>query len=142
MIIQYFELLTDVPDKELLEFRRQIAASEINPMVLKKRLAMELVAFLHGKEEAAKADEHFTNVFQKREMPAEIAEIEVGADEDMRDIITRANFAKSRSDALRLLQAGAVSIDGVKLTSGKTAYQNGNILKVGKHNFVKLVVRK
>jgi tyrosyl-tRNA synthetase len=118
-----------------------MAANEINPMSLKKRLAMELVAFLHGKEEAIKADEHFTNVFQKREMPEEIAEIEVTADEDIRDVLTRANLAKSRSDAARLLTAGAISVDGVKLTSGKTVYRSGNIIKVGKHNFIKVVVR-
>jgi tyrosyl-tRNA synthetase len=141
MIIQYFELLTDVSDSELMDFKRQIAGNAINPMVLKKRLAVELVAQLHGHDAAVKADEHFTNVFQKREMPEEIAEIKVTADEDIRDIITRANIAKSRSDATRLLQQGAISIDGVKLTSGKTAYQDGNIIKVGKHNFIKLVLQ-
>jgi tyrosyl-tRNA synthetase len=140
MIIQYFELLTDVSDNELMDFKRQIAGNTVNPMVLKKRLAVELVAQLHGHDNAVKADEHFTNVFQKREMPEEIAEIKVTADEDIRDIITRANIAKSRSDATRLLQQGAISIDGVKLTSGKTAYQDGNIIKVGKHNFIKLVL--
>ena len=141
MIIQYFELLTDVSDKELLEFRHKIATNEINPMILKKRLAMELVAQLHSHEDALKADEHFTNVFQKREMPEEIAEIEVVADEDLRDIIIRANIAKSRSDATRLLQGGAISIDGVKVTNGKTVYQDGNIIKVGKHHFIKVVIR-
>ena len=141
MIIQYFELLTDVSDSELMDFKRQIAGNAINPMVLKKRLAVELVTQLHGHDNAVKADEHFTNVFQKREMPEEIAEIAVTADEDIRDIITRANIAKSRSDATRLLQQGAISIDGVKLTSGKTAYQDGNIIKVGKHNFIKLVLQ-
>jgi len=141
MIIQYFELLTDVADSELMEFKRQMAGNAVNPMVLKKRLAVELVAQLHGREEAVKADENFTNVFQKREMPEEITEITVAADEDIRDIITRANIAKSRSDATRLLQQGAVSIDGVKLTSGKTAYRDGNIIKVGKHNFIKLVLQ-
>jgi tyrosyl-tRNA synthetase len=141
MIIQYFELLTDVSDSELMDFKRQIAGNAINPMVLKKRLAVELVTQLHGHDNAVKADEHFTNVFQKREMPEEIAEIKVTADEDIRDIITRANIAKSRSDATRLLQQGAISIDGVKLTSGKTAYQDGNIIKVGKHNFIKLVLQ-
>jgi tyrosyl-tRNA synthetase len=141
MIIQYFELLTDVSDSELMDFKRQIAGNAINPMVLKKRLAVELVTQLHGHDAAVKADEHFTNVFQKREMPEEIAEITVAADEDIRDIITRANIAKSRSDATRLLQQGAISIDGVKLTSGKTAYQDGNIIKVGKHNFIKLVLQ-
>jgi tyrosyl-tRNA synthetase len=141
MIIQYFELLTDVSDNELMDFKRQIAGNTVNPMVLKKRLAVELVTQLHGHNNAIKADEHFTNVFQKREMPEEIAEIKVTADEDIRDIITRANIAKSRSDATRLLQHGAISIDGVKLTSGKTAYQDGNIIKVGKHNFIKLVLQ-
>jgi tyrosyl-tRNA synthetase len=141
MIIQYFELLTDVPDSKLNDFKRQIAGNTINPMILKKRLAVELVTNLHGREEAVKADENFTNVFQKREMPEEITEIEVTADEDVRDIITRANIAKSKSDATRLLQQGAISIDGVKITSGKTAYQDGNIIKVGKHHFIKVVLR-
>ena len=141
MILQYFELLTDVPDTDLNDFKRQVAGNTINPMILKKRLAVELVTQLHGREEALKADENFTNVFQKREMPEEIAEIEVTADEDVRDIITRANIAKSRSDATRLLQQGAISIDGVKITSGKTAYQDGNIIKVGKHHFIKVVLR-
>jgi tyrosyl-tRNA synthetase len=141
MILQYFELLTDVPDTDLNDFKRQVAGNTINPMILKKRLAVELVTQLHGREEALKADENFTNVFQKREMPEEIAEIEVTANEDVRDIITRANIAKSRSDATRLLQQGAISIDGVKITSGKTAYQDGNIIKVGKHHFIKVVLR-
>ena len=78
MIIQYFDLLTDVSDKELADFRRQLAGNVINPMNLKKRLAVELVTQLHGREEAVKADENFTKVFQKREMPEEITEFEVG----------------------------------------------------------------
>ena len=140
MIIQYFELLTDVLDSELADFRRQLAGNTINPMILKKRLAVELVTQLHGREEAGKADENFTKVFQNREMPEEIAEFEVAADEDIRDIVTRANIAKSRSDANRLLQQGAISIDGVKINSSKTPYQNGNIIRVGKHHFIKVVV--
>jgi tyrosyl-tRNA synthetase len=140
MIIQYFELLTDVPDSELADFRRQLVGNTINPMILKKRLAVELVTQLHGREEAVKADENFTKVFQNREMPEEITEFEVAADEDIRDIVTRANIAKSRSDANRLLQQGAISIDGVKINGSKTPYQNGNIIRVGKHHFIKVVV--
>jgi tyrosyl-tRNA synthetase len=140
MIIQYFELLTDVPDSELADFRRQLVGNTINPMILKKRLAVELVTQLHGREEAVKADDIFTKVFQNREMPEEITEFEVAADEDIRDIVTRANIAKSRSDANRLLQQGAISIDGVKINSSKTPYQNGNIIRVGKHHFIKVVV--
>ncbi len=141
MIIQYFDLLTDVSDKELADFKRQLVGNEINPMNLKKRLAVELVTQLHNREDAVKADEHFTNVFQKREMPEEITEFEIGPDEDIRDILTRAGIAKSRSDANRLLQQGAISINGVKISSGKPTYQDGNIVKVGKHHFFRVVVR-
>ncbi len=140
MIIMYFDLLTDVSDKELAEFRRQLSDNSINPMILKKRLAVELITQLYNKEQAIKADENFTKVFQKREMPEEIEELKVNADEDIRDVITRANFAKSRSEANRLLQQGAISIDGTKITSGKVSYQNGNIIKVGKHHFIKVIV--
>ncbi|MCX6003585.1 MAG: tyrosine--tRNA ligase [Chloroflexi bacterium] len=141
MLIQYFDLLTDVSDKELEEFRQQLASNSVNPMELKKRLARELITQLYNEEEAAKADENFTKVFQKRGLPEGIEEFEVGAEEDIRDIITRANLAKSHSEANRLLQQGAISIDGVKVSAGKISYQNGNIIKVGKHHFIKVVVR-
>lgn len=140
MIIQYFELLTDVSDTELTELRQQIASGSVNPMQLKKRLAVELVTQLHSRDEALKADEQFTKVFQKREMPEDIPEIGIKAGEDIRDIITRANIAKSRSDANRLLQQGAISLDGVKISSSKNSYQSGNIIKVGKHHFIKVLL--
>jgi tyrosyl-tRNA synthetase len=141
MLIQYFDLLTDVSDKELEEFRQQLASNSVNPMELKKRLARELITQLYNEEEAAEADENFTKVFQKRGLPEGIGEFEVGAEEDIRDIITRANLAKSHSEANRLLQQGAISIDGVKVSAGKISYQSGNIIKVGKHHFIKVVVR-
>ena len=39
------------------------------------------------------------------------------------------------------IQQGAISIDGVKINSSKTSYQNGNIIRVGKHHFIKVVMR-
>jgi tyrosyl-tRNA synthetase len=141
VLIQYFDLLTDVSDKELEEFRQQLASNSVNPMELKKRLARELITQLYNEEEAAEADDNFTKVFQKRGLPEGVGEFEVGAEEDIRDIITRANLAKSHSEANRLLQQGAISINGVRVSAGKISYQSGNIIKVGKHHFIKVVVR-
>jgi tyrosyl-tRNA synthetase len=141
MILQYFDLLTDVSSEELKEFEQQLTGGQANPMNLKKRLARELVAQFHGQEAAAQADEQFTNVFQKREAPAEVEECEVKPGEDLRDVLVKASLVKSKGEANRLIQQGAISIDGVKVESAVCDYKNGCIIKVGKHRFIKIVVQ-
>ncbi len=66
LIMDYFELLTDVPDEELGEFRQALAGDTINPMIIKKRLAKEIVTQLYSQKSATEAEEHFTRVFQER----------------------------------------------------------------------------
>jgi len=77
LILQYFELVTDVPDEELAEFRQELAAETINPMLLKKRLAREIVTQLYTQKAATEAEEHFTRVFQKKELPEEIRQVKM-----------------------------------------------------------------
>jgi len=77
LIMDYFELVTDVPDKELEEFKRQLSKQSVNPMILKKRLASEIVTQLYSEKEATKAEEQFTRVFQKRELPEEIRQVKM-----------------------------------------------------------------
>jgi len=71
LIMQYFELVTDVPDKELEEIRQELEHDTVNPMILKKRLAREIVAQLYDQNAASEAEEHFVKVFQKGETPEE-----------------------------------------------------------------------
>jgi len=141
MIIQYFDLLTDVPDTETREFQNELG-NGANPMSLKKRLARELVTQLHGQEAAIQADENFTRVFQKKEMPDEVAEYKLTAGEDLRDILVKTNLVKSKGEANRLIQQGAISINANKVNSATIPLQDGNIIKVGKHRFIKVVVDK
>jgi tyrosyl-tRNA synthetase len=74
LILQYFELVTDVPDKELEEFRQGLSHQTVNPMIIKKRLAREIVTQLYSQKAASDAEEHFAEVFQKRGVPEEIQE--------------------------------------------------------------------
>jgi len=74
LTLQYFELVTDVPDKELEEFRQGLSHQTVNPMIIKKRLAREIVTQLYNQKAASDAEERFTKVFQKREVPEEIQE--------------------------------------------------------------------
>jgi tyrosyl-tRNA synthetase len=75
LILDYFELVTDIPEQEIAEFKEQLKTRSVNPMDLKKRLAHEIVRQFHGKQAGDQAEEQFTRVFQKREIPEEVPEI-------------------------------------------------------------------
>ena len=141
LIMDYLELLTDVPDKELAEFRQALDNDAVNPMELKKRLAKEIITQLDSQEAAKEAEEHFIKVFQKREMPEEIEDyrIPLGTSGDFRDIMVKTGLAKSRSDATRLLNQGAVSIDGKKVKSPFFSLEEEFVIKVGKRRFARVI---
>ncbi|MCD6299776.1 MAG: tyrosine--tRNA ligase [Dehalococcoidales bacterium] len=141
LILDYFELVTGVPDKELEEFRQALKAETVNPMELKKRLAREIVTQLYAQKAAGEAEEHFVRVFQKREVPEEIKEYHISrrTDMDLRDLLVKTKLTKSRSEANRLIAQGAVSINGEKISSNIATIKSGSIIKVGKRRFVRLV---
>jgi tyrosyl-tRNA synthetase len=141
LTLQYFELVTDVPDKELEEFRQGLSRQTINPMTLKKRLAREIVTQLYSQKAATEAEEHFTRVFQKKELPEEIPEvrIQLHTGMDLQEILVKAGLAQSRSEAKRLIEQDAVEIDGKKVTANITPIKSGSIIKVGKRRFAKVI---
>jgi len=150
LIVDYFELVTDVPEQEIAEFKEQLKTRSVNPMNLKKRLAHEIVRQFHGKQAADEAEEHFTQVFQKREIPKEVhasAELRgtghlTASAKVWRDIISLlsdAGLVKSRSEARRLLAQGAIEVDGEKVSTDKVILKDGSIIKVGKRGFLRMV---
>lgn len=142
LIMDYFELVTDVSDEELAEFRHQLGTQSINPMVLKQRLAREIVEQFHGQQQAIWAEEQFTRVFQRKELPEEIPEFSLPQHPiTIIDVLTATGLAQSRSEARRLIEQGAVEVDNVKIHGDDPQVQlhDGDIIKVGKRRFVKMV---
>jgi tyrosyl-tRNA synthetase len=138
LILHYFELVPDVPDKELEEFRQGLSRQTVNPMTLKKRLAREMVTQLYSQKAASEAEEHFVKVFQKRELPEEIPTISAGQ-ADLRHLLKASGLARGTADAARLINQGAVEIDGKKVTDPNYIVPSGSIIKVGKRRWVRLV---
>jgi tyrosyl-tRNA synthetase len=140
LIMDYFELVTDVPDEELAGFRKDLEAQTVNPMMLKKRLAREIVTQLYDQKAAVEAEEHFAKVHQKRGVPQEIKEYHISlSGVDLQDILVKTKMAKSRGEATRLIQQDAVSIDGEKVTSPLAPIKSGSIIKVGRRRFAKVI---
>lgn len=145
----YFELATDVPMDEVRTLCDAAASGRTNPRDAKRRLAREIVTLYHNADAAQAADEYFLNTFSQRQQPVEAEEASIPAEavEDggvnMPALIAHLGLAKSNSDARRLIEAGAVSLDGDKVADGKVrvpvAELRGRVLKVGKHQFRKLV---
>ena len=136
LIIQYFELVTDVPDAELAGFRQALDNNAVNPMELKKRLAMELVTQLYNKKAASEAEANFERVHQKREIPEEI-ELGTKSGSILQDYLVENKLAKSKSEARRLIEQGAVYIDGERVTDINGTFPKDTIIRVGKRRFIK-----
>ena len=136
LIIQYFELVTDVPDAELAEFRQALADNAVNPMELKKRLARELVTQLYDKRSADDAERNFERVHQKGEIPEDI-ELGTKSGSILQDYLVANRLAKSKSEARRLIEQGAVYINGKKVMDANYIFPKDTIIRVGKRRFIK-----
>jgi tyrosyl-tRNA synthetase len=140
-IMTYFESLTDTSDEELAEFQKQLD-SGVNPMVLKKRLAREIVTQLYDGKEADEAEKHFEKVVQKKEVPDDMPTINSSdANPDIRRLLVSNGLADSMSEVVRLINQGAVRVDGTKVTDFNVKIQNESVIQVGKRLFVKVILQ-
>ena len=142
LIYTYFELATDIPNKELKEIKAKLGNPKINPRDIKRQLARALVQTYYDEKSAKEAENGFDKVFIKKEIPDEISEYKIGANEiNILDLILKVNFAPSKGEARRLVVQGGVTIDGEKVDDIKTTvkFDKEKILKVGKRKFVRIV---
>ncbi|MEM1247602.1 MAG: tyrosine--tRNA ligase [Acidobacteriota bacterium] len=140
----WYLLLTDVDEAEIDRRKSQVEAGDLHPKVAKEELAGALVRDFHGDEAAQKAQQEFNTIFAKGGRPDEIASREVSADTPLMTLIAEAELTKSKSEARRLIQQGAVQIDGEKASdpfATLTVRQEPYLLKVGKRRFLEVVVQ-
>lgn len=136
LTMQYFELLTDSTEEDLVALGKQLDDG-VNPMTLKKRLARDIVTQLYGEKDANGAEKHFEKVIQKKELPKDIQEYKISADVSISLLVVDAGLVKSRSEANRLINQGAVSIDGEKVMDINQTVKKDQIIKVGKRRYLK-----
>ncbi len=148
LICDYFELLTDIADEEIKAMKAGMERGTANPMDFKKKLAFELVGQFHGPEAAAGAAEHFARVFQRREIPEEIADFAMAfpgdgarAEISVTDVLVAAGLVKSRQEAKRMLAQGGIEVDNQRVTADRVAVRTGAVLRAGKKRFIRLIQR-
>ncbi|MFW6410048.1 MAG: tyrosine--tRNA ligase [Halanaerobiales bacterium] len=147
LIVRYFELLTDVPQKKLKDMKKKLENENINPMDLKKKLAYEIVSEYHNQELAEESASEFEKVFSEGGLPEDMPEINIG--EDQLDdqgrlwlvkLVSATGYVDSNSQARRMIKQGAVYINEQRHDEVDTdlKIEDGMIIKIGKRRYAKV----
>lgn len=146
----YFTLLTAVPEPEI---RTLVDPNRTHPMETKKRLAVEVTAAFHSREEAQRARNEWEAIHQKSAgagelvVPAETPTITLGRDLLEPDgevlklkLIVHCGFAGSNNEARRLIAEKGIQLNGQVIDdpTGTIAVKSGDILQRGKRKFARL----
>ncbi len=143
LIVEYFVHCTRVAMDKVRTFERSLNTNDVNPRDVKLTLATEIVSLYHGMNKAEKCKRYFNDTFSKKVIPTDVKVTLVNsAFETVVDVILQMGFSTSKSDAMRKIEQGGVSIDGEKISPENICFSkekhNGKVMKVGKKDFVKI----
>jgi len=139
LIVNYFNYATKVSLEEIEKIEKQLANDEINPKIIKQRLAREIVALYHGEDAAILAEEEFNLIFKKKDIPDDIPEFKISGATKIINILTQSKICATGGEARRMIKQNAVTIDGSKITDIFQEITDECVIKVGKRRFVKVV---
>lgn len=141
---RYFELLSFRPISEIKQWA-QACEQGANPRDYKVKLAQEIIERFHDAAAAKKALENFEARFQRGAIPDEMDEIELsneGKGYGIANLLKDAGLTTSTSEAIRMINQGAVKIDGEKISDSKKEIPTGatHVYQVGKRKFARVTI--
>jgi len=136
LMYKYYELLTDLDLDEI---------KAMHPMEAKKGLAALIVNKFHGDGVGAQARAGFEAQFTKKEIPDDVPELSLAAEDGALWIIkalSQSGLTASNGEAMRMVKQNALSIDGEKTTDKDLQLKAGGpyLIKLGKRKFLSLTV--
>jgi tyrosyl-tRNA synthetase len=139
---RYFELLSFRPMSEIEKFQRQVGEGD-NPRDIKFLLAEEIITRFHSARDAESAKQDFIARFAKGAMPDDMPETTLTIEQDdigIASILKQAGLTSSTSESFRMIQQGAVKIDGAKVTDKALSIDRGAVFvaQVGKRKFARI----
>ena len=142
----YYDLVTDRTPEEIAALKKEVASGKTHPMDVKMRLAEEIIAGFHDAIAARKAAENFQRVFRDRQAPAEaeVQKLSRGPAKKLVALLAELKLVPSKSEALRLIEQGAVEIDGARVEDSRKEIDLSKpgefLLRAGKKKFLRIVV--
>lgn len=143
LIINYFELATDLSVREVKKIEKSLKSGKLNPKDAKARLAKEIVAMYHSKAAAEKAEREFNRVFGQKKLPSEIKGVKLKAKKiNILDLLVKTKLTLSKSEAKRIILQGGLKIDNEVQKDWQKIInlKQGMIVQVGKRKFVRVTI--
>lgn len=109
-------LLTRWTPGEIAAEEEAVRRGSLHPMQAKKRLAAEIASIFWGEEAAARAAARFRRVIQDQQPPDDPPSVQISEPRSIVDLLHAAGIASSKTRARRLVEQGAVRLDGQPIT--------------------------
>jgi tyrosyl-tRNA synthetase len=145
MMWKYYELCTDLLPAAIADRRERVESGSYHPMDAKRDLAKMIIGDFHSAEDAEQADAEFRRIFSRGELPSDIEERIVPAEQAplaLVKLLVAADLCASNNDARRMIAQGAVTIDDEKVDDPKATLDGSSarsyVVKVGKRRFAKI----
>ncbi|MCI5149813.1 MAG: tyrosine--tRNA ligase, partial [Candidatus Electrothrix sp. MAN1_4] len=144
LMFRYYELLSDLSQEEISQLQQDMEQGKVHPKAVKVQLAKELVARFHDQDAADAAEKNFEQVFKRHELPDDIPEKQLNAEEGqtiwLPKLLLEAGLVKSTSDGRRMVKQNAVSVNGEKVADVNAEIPTDGevLLKVGKRRFCRV----
>lgn len=142
--LPFFKLVTRYGPPQIAAIEKELADGSRHPMEIKMELAREIVSIFNDKAAAQEAQAHFQQVFQRQQLPDDMPLFELLESANVVEIIAAAGLTRSKSEARRMVQQNAVSLDGVKIK--EIDYQiepaEEQVLRIGRRRFLRIVSKR
>ena len=138
-------LLTDQNEGQIEEQKRLVESGELHPKKVKEELAFQLAAEFHNASAATEAAREFATVFAEGGLPDDIPVFDLDGPIALPAALTVTNLTASKNEARRLIQQGAVTIDGQRQEDPFFEIDpapESLLIKVGKRRFARFQVQR
>lgn len=142
---RYLELLSWRSMGEINNWRAEVADGR-NPRDIKVLLAQEIVARFHTRQDAEYALSEFEARFRQGVLPENMPEVSVsapGGSIAVPQLLKQAGLVEGTSEAMRMIQQGAVKLDGTLVSDKAMLVKAGSVVvaQVGKRKFSRITVK-
>lgn len=136
LLDNYFRLTTDIPEEQF--------SAVVNEDIREGHMvyARKIIEMYHGKDFIKPAEDRYISIACKK-IPHEMKVMEIDEDKiQIIDSLRLTGFAKSNSEARRLIEGNAIKIDGDIVNDINYAICNDSVICRGKSKFVRLRFKK
>lgn len=150
LLEEWYRLASGTPPAQLEE---RVASARERPYEAKRALAALIVEQYHGAEAAHQAAERFDLIHRQHGVPEDVPLLTLAADDEalaaeegrvrLPRLLSRAGLAPSNSQAVRLIEQGAISVDQRRVEDREASFPTRGeyLLQRGKRHFVRVRFR-